>query len=102
MIGAVRRYTIPTSGKYKNKWPVTVYHKWQTAEKVQVHVSGSGGMFKDCDLRKVGILTTRIEDMDTSSLNYWLSKFIMAEAKKSGERHSPMTVWLRKRNPTLP
>jgi len=49
--------------------------------------------FEDCDLHKVGILSTRIEDMDVSSLNYWLSKFVMEGAKKIGERYSPKTVY---------
>ena len=41
-------------------------------------------MFKDYDLHKVGVLSTRIEGMDALSLNYWLSKFCMEVAKKSG------------------
>ena len=41
-------------------------------------------------LHKVGVLSTRIEDMDALSLNYWLSKFL---AKKSGERYPPTTVY---------
>ena len=49
-------------------------------------------MFKDYDLHKVGVLSTRIEDMDALSLNYWLSKFVMEVAKKSGKRYPPKTV----------
>ena len=52
----------------------------------------SGGMFRDYDLHQVGVLSTRIEDMDVLSLNYWLSKFVMKVAKKSGERYLPKTV----------
>jgi len=40
------------------------------------------------NLHKAGVLSTRIEEMDALSLNYWLSKFVMEEAKKSGERYS--------------
>jgi len=58
--------------------------EWQTARKVQVPVLDSGGMFKDYDLHKVGVLSTRIEDMYALSFNYWLSKFVMEVAKKSG------------------
>lgn len=49
---------IPTSTKYKNKWAVTIFNEWQTEGKVHVPVSDSGGMFKDYDLHKVGILST--------------------------------------------
>jgi len=84
---------IPTSRKYKHKWTVTIFNKWQTARKDQVLVLDSGGMLKDYDLHKVGVLLTRIEDMDALSLNYWLSKFVMEVAKKSGERYPPKTVY---------
>jgi len=44
--------------------------------KVQVPVLDSGGLFKDYDLHKVGILLTRIKNMDVLSLNYyWLRQF---------------------------
>ena len=52
-----------------------------------------GGMFKDYDLHKIGVLSTRIEDTDTLSMNYRLSKVIMNIAKKSGERYSPKTMY---------
>jgi len=76
---------IPTSTKYKNKWAVTIFNEWQTARKVQMPVLDCGGMFKDYDL--VGVLSTRIEDMDALCWNYWLNKFVMEVAKKSGERY---------------
>ena len=82
-----------TTTKYKNKWAVTIFNEWQTARKVQVPVLDSGGMFKDYDLPKVGVLLTRIEDVDGLSLNYRLSKFVMEVAKKSGERYPPKTVY---------
>ena len=46
-------------------------------------------MLTDYDLHKVGVLSTRIEDMDALSL----SKFVMEVAKKSGERYPPKTVY---------
>ena len=36
-----------------------------------------GGLFKDYDLHKGEIFSTRIEEMGALSLNYWLSKFVM-------------------------
>ena len=44
-------------------------------------------------LYKVGVFSTRIEEMDTLSLNYWLSKFVMEVAKKCGERYPPKVVY---------
>ena len=85
--------TIPTSTKYKNKWAVTIFNEWLTVGEVQVPVLDSGGMFNDYDLHKVGVLSTRIKDMDALSLNYWLSKFVMEDAKKNGERYPPKTVY---------
>ena len=51
-----------------------------------------GSVFKDCDLHKVGVLSTPIEEMDASSLNYWLSKFVMeihARSKKVCRKNNP-------------
>ena len=50
-------------------------------------------MFKDYDQHKVGVLSTRIEDMDALFLNYWLSKFVVEVAKKSGEGYPPKTAY---------
>ena len=44
-------------------------------------------------LHKVGVLSTRIEDMDALALNYWLNKFVMEVAKRGGERYPPTTVY---------
>ena len=43
-----------------------------------------------------GLLTAvsvDIAGMDALSLNYWLSKFVMEVAKKSGERYPPKSVY---------
>ena len=84
---------IPTSTKYKNKWAVTIFNEWQTVRKVQVPVLDCGGVFKDYDVHNVGVLSTRIEEMDALSVHYWLSKFVIEIAKKGGERYPPKTVF---------
>ena len=43
------------------------------------------------DLHKVTAVSVDI--MDALSLNYWLSKFVMEVAKKSGERYPPKSVY---------
>ena len=74
---------IPTSTKYTNKWAVTIFNEWQTAQKVQVPVLDCGSVFKDYDLHSIGVLSTRIEEKDALSVNYWLSKFAIEVAKKA-------------------
>ena len=84
---------IPSSTKYKNKWAVTIFGEWQISWSVKAPVLDPGGLFKGYDLHKVVQLSTSIEEMDAVTLNYWLSKFVMEVAKKSGERYPPKTVY---------
>ena len=79
--------TVPASAKYKNKWAVGSFAEWQRLREVQVPVLDCGGLFKDYDLHKVTALSPDIAGMDVLSLNYWLSKFVVEVAKKSGERY---------------
>ena len=75
---------VPSSTKYKNKCALSVFSEWQFARTIKVPVVDPGGAFKDYDLHKVATLSTGIKEMDTLSLNYWLSKFVMEVAKKTG------------------
>ena len=85
---------VPASTKYKNKWAVSIFAEWQRLREVQVPVLDCGGLFKDYDLHKVtAALSADIAGMDALSLNYWLSKFVMEVAKKSGGRYPPKTVY---------
>ena len=85
--------TVPPSTKYKNKWAVNIFAEWQSLREVKVPVLDCGGVFKDYELHKVCALTADIAAMDVLSLNYWLSKFVMEVAKKSGERYPPKSVY---------
>ena len=67
--------------------------EWQRLREVQVPVLDCGGLFKDYDLHKVIALGADIAGMDALSLNYWLSKFVMEVAKKSGGIYPPKTVY---------
>ena len=84
--------TFPPSTKYKNKWAVYIFAEWQSLREVKVSVLDCGGVFKDYELHKVCALRADIAAMDVLSLNYWLSKFVMEVAKKSGERYPPKSV----------
>ena len=104
---------VPASTKYKNKWAVSILAEWQRLREVQVPVLDCGGLFKDYDLHKVtAALSADIAGMDALSLNYWLSKFVMEVAKKSGGRYPPKPlfmvsfvrssgIWRRKMDPKL-
>ena len=83
----------PSSTKYKNKWALSVFDEWQFARTIKVPVLDAGGLFKDYDLHKVATVSTGIEEMDALSLNYWLSKFVMKVAKKTGERYPAKTIY---------
>ena len=84
---------VPASTKYKNKWTVSIFAEWPRLREVKVPVFNCGGLFKDCDLHKVTSLSADIAGMDTLWLNYWLSKFVMEVAKKSGGRYPTKTVY---------
>ena len=85
--------TVPASAKYKNKWAVGSFAEWQRLREVQVPVLDCGALFKDYNLHKVTALSADIAGMDFLSLNYWLSKFVVEVAKKSGERYPLKTVY---------
>ena len=85
--------TVPPSAKYKNKWAVNIFAEWQSLREVKVAVLDCGGVFKDFELHKVCALSADIAAMDLVSLNYWLSKFVMEVAKKSGEKYPPKSVY---------
>ena len=83
---------VPASTKYKNKWAVSSFAKWHKLREVQVPALDCGGLFKDYDLHKVTALSADIARMDALPLNYWLSKFVIEVAKKSGGRYPSKTV----------
>ena len=84
---------VPASTKYKNNWAMSIFSEWQKLREVQVPLLDCGGLFKDYDLHKVTTLSADIAGMDALSLNYWLSKFVMEVATKSGERYPLKTVY---------
>ena len=50
-------------------------------------------MFKDYDLDRVQSLEERLEDLDSLSLNYWLTKFVQEVANKNGGRYPPRSLY---------
>ena len=83
---------VPSFTKYKNKWALKLFREGQQQREMKVPILHPGGIFKDSELHKVTPVSCEIEDMDAISLNYWLTKFVMEDAKDSGERYPPRTV----------
>ena len=65
---------VPSSTKYKNKWALKLFQEWQQQREMKVPIVDRGGLCKDYELHKVNPVSCEIEDMDTISLNYWLTK----------------------------
>ena len=68
---------------------------------VKAPVLDPGGLFKGYDLHKGAQLSTSIEKKDAVPLNYWLSRFVMEVAKKSGKSQTVRILPIRRENLTL-
>ena len=79
---------VPSSTKYKNKWALKQFREWQQQREMKVPILDPGGLFKDYELHKVNPVSCEIEDMDTISLNYWLTKFCNGSHQRFREKVS--------------
>ena len=87
---------VPKSTRYKNKWRVGIFEDWQRVRSVKFPILEVGGVFNEYELHKVQPLTVPVTDMDTLTLNYWLSKFVQEVAKSSKDpypRKYPGTLY---------
>ena len=50
-------------------------------------------MFKEYDLHLVQSLEEKLEDLDSLSLNYWLTKFVQEVANKNGGQYPPRSLY---------
>ena len=66
----------PKSIQYKGKWVVEVFRTWQAAREQNFCILDPGSVFKDYDLHRVQNLEEKLDDLDSLSLNYWLTKFV--------------------------
>ena len=76
----------PKSTRYKDKWAVEVFRTWQAAREPKFCIVDPGSMFREYDLQLVQSLEEKLEDLDSLSLNYWLTKFVKEVANKNGRR----------------
>ena len=76
----------PKSTQYKDKWAVEVFRTWQAACEPKFCILDPGSMFKEYDLHCVQSLEEQLKELDSLSLNYWLTKFVQQVANKNGAR----------------
>ena len=77
----------PKSTQYKDKWAVEVFRTWQAAREHEFCILDVASVFKDYDVHRVHSLEENLEDLDSLSLNYWLTKFVQEVANKNGGRY---------------
>ena len=83
----------PKSTQYKDKWAVEVFRTWQAAREQKFCILDAGSVFKDYDFHRVQSLEEKLEDLDSLSLNYWLTKFVQEVADKNGGRYLSRSLY---------
>ena len=77
----------PKSTQYKDKWAVEVFRTWQAAREQNFCILDAGSVFKVYDVHRVQSLEEKLEDLDSLSLNYWLTKSVQEVANRNGGRY---------------
>ena len=83
----------PKSTRYKDKWAVEVFSTWQAAREPKFCTLDAGSVFKDYDVHRVQSLEEKLEDLDSLSLNYWLTKFVQEVTNKNGGRYPSRSLY---------
>ena len=83
----------PKSTQYKDKWAVEVFRTWQAAREQKFCIHDAGSVFKDYDVHRVQSLEEKLEDLDSLSLNYWLTKFDQEVANQNGGRYPSRSLY---------
>ena len=68
----------PKSTQYKDKCVVEVFRTWQAAREPKFCIPYPGSMFKEYGLQRVQNLEEKLEDLDSLSLDYWLTRLCIA------------------------
>ena len=85
----------PKSTQYKDKWAVEVFRTWQAAREQKFCILDAGSVFKDYDVHRVQSLEEKLEDLDSLSLDYWLTKFVQEVANiKNGGRYPSRSLYV--------
>ena len=84
----------PKSTQYKDKWAVEVFRTLASSARAKILYTWRGKtVFKDYDVHRVQSLEEKLEDLDSLSLNYWLTKFVQEVANKNGGRYPSRSLY---------
>ena len=83
----------PKSTQYKDKWAVEVFRTWQAAHEQKLCILYVGSVFKVYDVHCALSLEEKLKDLDSLSLNYWLTKFVQEVANKNGDRYPSRSLY---------
>ena len=83
----------PKSTQYKDKWAVEVFRTWQAAREQKFCLLDAGSVFKDYDVHRVQSLEEKLEDLDSLSLNCWLTKFVQEVTNMNGGRYLSRSLY---------
>ena len=83
----------PKSTQYKDKSAVEVFRTWQAAREQKFCILDAESVFKDYHVHRVQSLEEKLEDLDSLSLNYWLTKFVQEVTNKNGGRYPSRSLY---------
>ena len=83
----------PKRTQYKDQRAVEVFRTWQAAHEQKFSILDAGSVFKDYDVHRVQRLEEKLEDLDSLSLNFWLTKFVQEVANKNGGRYPSRSLY---------
>ena len=83
----------PKDHSIKTSGPLRFFRTCQAAHEQKFCILDAGSVFKDYDVHRVQSLEEKLEDLDSLSLNYWLTKFVQEVANKNGGRYPSRSLY---------
>ena len=84
----------PKGTMYKTKWAFKIFRNWQSNRVFKFPVLEVGSVFKDYAIHRVKSAEESLTEMDSVSLDYWMTKFVQEVANKSGGSYPPRTFFI--------
>ncbi|KAM7446716.1 hypothetical protein ABFA07_004960 [Porites harrisoni] len=83
----------PKDHSIKTSGPLRFFSTCQAAHEQKFCILDAGSVFKDYDVHRLQSLEERLEDLDSLSLNFWLTKFVQEVANKNGGRYPSRSLY---------
>ena len=83
----------PKDHSIKTSGPLRFFRTCQAAHEQKFCILDAGSVFKDYDVHRLQSLEERLEDLDSLSLNFWLTKFVQEVANKNGGRYPSRSLY---------